>query len=137
MKSLADRVRFIVDLYWGGSVLAAANSLGIPQQTLHRIVTGQTTNPRQSVLVNMAGGCPVPVTLDWLLSGVGHPPRPMTPGEELSVLLRRFVADLRACDFDDSDIAGMLTLPLVYDPLSDGCRQSHVGRMIEWLERIK
>lgn len=85
LETLADRVRSIVDLYWEGSVNAAAASMGIPQQTLQRVVSGKTVNPRVSVLDAIAKGSRASV--DWLLTGEGRGPqerdergRPLTGG---------------------------------------------------------
>lgn len=69
---LKDRVQRLVDHNWGGSVNRAATRLGVPQQTLQRIVSGQTLNPRVSVLERIATGCNTSV--DWLLNGRGSGP---------------------------------------------------------------
>lgn len=73
LATLADRVRSIVDKYWGGSVNAAASSMGIPQQTLQRVVSGTTANPRVSVLDAIAKGSRASV--DWLMTGTGRGPQ--------------------------------------------------------------
>lgn len=73
METLGDRVRRIVDQYWDGSVNAAATSMGIPQQTLQRVVSGKTANPRISVLDAIAKGSRASV--DWLLTGAGRGPQ--------------------------------------------------------------
>lgn len=52
---------------------AAATSMGIPQQTLQRVVSGKTANPRISVLDAIAKGSLASV--DWLLSGKGRGPQ--------------------------------------------------------------
>ena len=70
--ALADRVRLLVDRHWGGSVNAAAEALEVPQQTLQRIVTGKTPNPRMAVVVQIAEG--FRVSSDWLISGRGTEP---------------------------------------------------------------
>lgn len=69
---LADRVRLVVDRYWGGSVNKAADAMGIPQQTLNRIVSGQTANPRGQLLARIAAVCQTSV--EWLLTGRGVEP---------------------------------------------------------------
>lgn len=74
LETLADRVRSIVDLYWEGSVNAAAAAMGIPQQTLQRVASGKTVNPRVSVLDAIAKGSRASV--DWLLTGEGRAPQP-------------------------------------------------------------
>lgn len=71
--TLADRVQQIVDAYWGGSVNAAAIALGIPQQTLQRVATGVTLEPRVRVLDAIAKGARTSV--DWLLNGNGQGPQ--------------------------------------------------------------
>lgn len=80
---LKDRIRVLVDRYWGGSVYGAARDLGIPQQTLQRIVTGETLNPRVRVLERIAAGCDT--TVDWLLTGKGpEPPEADSEGGQLT-----------------------------------------------------
>jgi transcriptional regulator with XRE-family HTH domain len=69
---LKDRVRLLVDRYWQGSVNRASVALGVPQQTLNRIVTGQTPSPRAEVVSNIASACDV--SADWLLTGKGDAP---------------------------------------------------------------
>lgn len=83
---LKDRVRILVDYYWDGSVNRAASALGIPQQTLNRIATGHTPNPRATLVSKIASGSNV--SLDWLLKGKGAGPtlddahgRPITGAE--------------------------------------------------------
>lgn len=70
--AIAGRVRLLVDRYWGGSVNAAANDMTVPQQTLNRIVSGKTKNPRTGVVVQIATACDV--SPDWLLTGNGTGP---------------------------------------------------------------
>lgn len=73
LVTLAGRVQQIVDDYWGGSVNAAATALGIPQQTLQRVVSGKTLEPRFRVLDAIARGARTSV--DWLLNGNGQGPQ--------------------------------------------------------------
>ena len=89
LNTLAERVRFLVDRYWGGSVNAAAVHIGVPQQTLHRIATGKTPNPRIAVVARIAEVCRV--TPDWLVSGKGvSPPLTDEHGRAISGTYFRF-----------------------------------------------
>lgn len=75
-ETLAERVTYLVDLYHGGSVNAAAWYLGIPQRTLARVASGETQRPGIDVLQTLALG--FDVTVGWLLLGEGKGPE-LTP----------------------------------------------------------
>jgi len=70
---LRKRVQDVVDLYWAGNVKAAAGQLGIPQNTLYRVVSGETPNPRVIVLQKIAKFAGT--TVEYLLTGEGPRPR--------------------------------------------------------------
>jgi transcriptional regulator with XRE-family HTH domain len=61
----------LIERHWG-SVNRAASALGLPQQTLSRIVTGETPNPRRQALETLARA--TGASLDWLLLGTGPEP---------------------------------------------------------------
>lgn len=63
----------IIDLYWAGNVKAAAKQLGIPQNNLYRIVSGETLNPRANVLAKIAKFAGS--TVEYLLTGEGRGPQ--------------------------------------------------------------
>ena len=63
----------IIDLYWMGNVKAAAKQLGIPQNNLYRIVSGETPNPRANVLAKIAKFAGS--TVEYLLTGEGRGPQ--------------------------------------------------------------
>ena len=91
MAELADRVQALVDRFHDGDVKKAADALGMPQPTLHRIVTGKVTNPRLKQLNAIAGyysRLAAPVTLDWLQNGTGDPPSSRDPLRDRSEVLR-------------------------------------------------
>ena len=69
---LKDRVRGLIDDLWKGSVYAAAKDIGLPIQTLYRIVNGESKNPRATAIHAIAEGCGV--TSEWLLTGMGQGP---------------------------------------------------------------
>ena len=70
---LQKRVQEIVELYWAGTVKAAAKQLGIPHNTLYRIASGGTPNPRANVLAKIAKFSGT--TVEYLLSGDGRGPQ--------------------------------------------------------------
>lgn len=76
-RTLAQRLRYLIDHAHNGSVNAAATAIGIPQQTLAQIVSGQVKSPRAGALERIARYFRVP--LGWLQDGRGEPPkaRPM------------------------------------------------------------
>lgn len=73
---LNRRVATIIDQYWDGNVKLAAKELVIPQNTLYRIASGETPNPRVQVLAKIARYCGT--TVEWLLSGRGVAPAATT-----------------------------------------------------------
>lgn len=85
---LKDRVTQLIEQFHGGTVYAAAKGWGVPLQTLYRIASGQTPNPRASVLARIAEACEVSV--EWLLSGKGP-----GPTERDSYGFKRHAATLR------------------------------------------
>ena len=70
---LQKRVQEIVELYWAGNVKAAAKQLGIPHNTLYRIASGETPNPRANVLAKIAKFAGS--TVEYLLTGEGRGPQ--------------------------------------------------------------
>lgn len=86
---LKDRVSKLIELVYGGNVMAAARGIDagtgqMPERMLYRIANGQTTNPRIDVLRVIADH--FGTTTDWLVSGRGS-----TPSTD-----DRFITDLRA-----------------------------------------
>ena len=73
---LKKRVQEIVELYWAGNVKAAAIQLGIPQNTLYRIASGETPNPRADALLKIADFAGASV--EYLLTGAGRGPQTFT-----------------------------------------------------------
>ena len=74
---LSERVQEIVGLFWDGNAKAAAKQLGIPQNTLYRIVSGETPNPRANVLATIAKFAGT--TVEYLLTGEGQGPQLIDP----------------------------------------------------------
>lgn len=70
---LHTRMQAVVEQFWAGNVKAAAKQLGIPQNTLYRIVSGETPNPRANVLAKIAKFSGT--TVEYLLSGEGRAPQ--------------------------------------------------------------
>ena len=70
---LKDRVQQVIDRLCEGSVNRAARQLGIPQQTLQRIASGDTPNPRANVLAQIAKFAGT--TVEYLLTGEGTGPQ--------------------------------------------------------------
>src|SRR5256885_12566851 len=64
---LSDRVKALVDRYFGGSVNAAAKAWALPQSTVKRICDGTTTSPREKALERIARAHAT--TVEWLLHG--------------------------------------------------------------------
>lgn len=71
MSDLSKRIKKLVDSTFP-SVNAAAKAIGIPQQTLDRIVRGQHRAPRVETLQQIADF--YDTTVDWLLNGRGAAP---------------------------------------------------------------
>ena len=62
--------RIVVDVF-GGNEAQAARAVGVPQQTLNRILTGKVKDPSASTLQKLARGFGVPTA--WLLGeGPSH-----------------------------------------------------------------
>lgn len=68
--TLANRVQFLVDLQFKGSVNGAAKEWGISQSQLYRIVSGETLNPRTGVLVAIVRGARECLTVESLIGDV-------------------------------------------------------------------
>ena len=86
----------MIDRLCDGSVNRAARQMGIPQQTLQRIASGDTSNPRATVLAQIAKFAAT--TVEYLLTGEGAGPllidgrgRPRSGG---IARFRRIVASL-------------------------------------------
>lgn len=67
--------------------------------------------------------------------------RESTTREELSLVTivreqNEFITRLRGLGYSELDIAHLVALPFEYDPQSQDCKHSHVGRALEWLSRI-
>ena len=76
LDSLAARVAYLIDRFHGGSARAASAFAGVPQRTLLNIATGAVAHPRVDALERIARSHePAGVTMDWLVSGRGSPPR--------------------------------------------------------------
>jgi len=115
-SGLGARLQRIVNLYYHGSVNEAANSLGIDQSTLSRIVTGVTRNPRLEVLQRIVDHSLGNIGLEWLLSGRGEEPSPLdSQGRPTSGAVWRFVHALRALPLKPEVVEAMTMLP--YAPL--------------------
>jgi len=69
VPSLSTRLRLLVDHGHGGSVNAAAKDIGIPQQTLGKIVSGEVNSPRIKALQAIARF--YGVSIGWLVAGEG------------------------------------------------------------------
>ena len=70
--SLSKRVLRLVEDSHGGNVRAAARDIGVPQQTLQRIVRGSGASPRVDTLQRIARF--YRTSVDWLLTGEGAGP---------------------------------------------------------------
>ena len=88
VESLESRVRWLIDEVHHGSVNAAATAIGIPQQTLAQIASGQVRSPRAATLEQIAGF--YDTSLEWLVSGKGRVPD--LPTSEQLQLARRLSA---------------------------------------------
>lgn len=71
MKSLADRVRLLVDVGQKGSVNTAAKDIGVSQPSLNRIVNGTTLNPSEAIIGKIAWF--YGVSPKWLRTGKDAP----------------------------------------------------------------
>lgn len=106
--ALADRVRGLIDSYFGGE-RNAARLTGVARMTLRRLAAGEIPDPRHSVLVKLANATGADV--GWFVTGQGKGPNQVDPtGLRLpSVeLWREFVDDL---DLPPESRNAMLTLP--------------------------
>src|SRR5690349_12635160 len=105
--TLAERVSYLIGLYFGGSVNAAATEFQLPQRTLARIAKGQSVSPPSRTLARIAEG--FGVTIDWLLTGRGEPPPGPRPpqnvpaGRWMSAWYRWF-EHLKLPDFGGGDV---------------------------------
>ena len=70
-NSLKNRLATLVQYRYPDSINRAAREIGVPQPTLHGILSGRTKEPRPSVLRTIADH--FGVSVDWLLSGLGEP----------------------------------------------------------------
>jgi transcriptional regulator with XRE-family HTH domain len=68
---VGGRIKLLIERFHGGSVNAAAPTMGVPQRTLARIVGGQS-EPKADTVAHIAAVYGVPVT--WLLTGDGPGP---------------------------------------------------------------
>lgn len=71
-SSPRSRLAQIVRVVFDGNELAAAEAVGVPQSTLHRILAGKTADPRLSTLRRLAEG--FNVELSWLTGEVDRFP---------------------------------------------------------------
>jgi hypothetical protein len=65
-----DRVRYLFEKKWGANQCRMAESIGISQPTLSRVLAGR--RPAGKSLLLALGTYPG-ISLDWLLHGTGHP----------------------------------------------------------------
>ena len=70
--TIAKRTADLIERYWGGSVNAAAVDLGVMQQSLLRVKTGETTSPRAWYVDALGRG--LDISEAWLLRGEGAGP---------------------------------------------------------------
>ncbi len=76
--SLRERLAQLVRARYPDSVNRAARSIGIPQPTLHSILSGRTAEPRVPIVQKIAAH--FGVTIDWLLTGSGNAEAPEHSG---------------------------------------------------------
>jgi hypothetical protein len=117
MAELKDRMKLLIDQYWGGSVNRAAGDLGVKQPTLHRIVKGLTPNPRYKILEQIVSRLPPgTTTVDWLASGRGNaPPKVDRYGKPISASSIQFNRAVARLDLDEATLTSVIMLP--YAPL--------------------
>lgn len=107
---LGRRVQGLIDRYHDGSVNAAAETAGIPQPTLRRIVAGLVEHPRKKAVRQLAKT--YMVSEEWLLHGTG-------PGPNDTGQLGKFLSGIRwihlvqSLKLDDETLDGyVLMLPM-------------------------
>jgi hypothetical protein len=72
MQDLTARVNTLIERYFEGNVLRAAQAWRVPQPTVHRLAAGHTKSPRGETLRRIAKAHGT--TVEWLLTGVGPSP---------------------------------------------------------------
>lgn len=72
MKTIGERISHLISLRGLGSVRRAALAVGIPQQTLDRIIRGEAASPRIGTLQKIAEA--FDVSIEWLVTGKGDLP---------------------------------------------------------------
>jgi transcriptional regulator with XRE-family HTH domain len=71
LTTMPDRIRHVVEEFFGGRQPALARTISVRQPTISRYCTGGLTPPRRVLdLIHQATGIP----MDWLLAGEGPPP---------------------------------------------------------------
>lgn len=72
MKTLAERLRALIDNEYGGSLNAAAKDIGVFQSGLHRLASGMSKDAHTKTMQRIAAK--FDTTIDWLMDGHGNPP---------------------------------------------------------------
>jgi hypothetical protein len=70
--SLASRVRCMVSRYYAGNVARAALAADVPQRTMARIVSGTTSDPSATLIMNLSDH--FRGSFEWFLTGKGAEP---------------------------------------------------------------
>lgn len=109
---VVDRIRSLVQDYHSGNVRQAAVDLGLPQQTLARVLAGgNARGPRVDVVERVADFYGVDVT--WLLMGQGEGPERVERAEAVRTLPGlRYLALVKRIAVADDVRDALLRLPI-------------------------
>lgn len=73
MKSVNDRIQFIVNEKFNGNISAFCRSVDIKQPTMNTILGERKSKPSFDVISNIVNAEALGVNTDWLMKGYGEP----------------------------------------------------------------
>ena len=71
MKTINDRIQYIIDQYYNKKVTEFCRDAQIKQPTMNDIVGGRKNKPSYDIILKIVNANAVTINIDWLITGNG------------------------------------------------------------------
>lgn len=73
-KAINDRIRYVLDIVFGGNVTAMARATGIKRTTLSSVIGNGHSTPSADIISRIADISSPYISMEWLIRGEGDMP---------------------------------------------------------------
>lgn len=71
METINERIKYIIDQYYNGTVSNFAKEVGVTQSTMSQIVSRNKNNPTAATVEKILNASAVNISPNWLVTGRG------------------------------------------------------------------